>query len=1530
MVATSKVPMLKPGEYELWRMRMEQYIQLVDYYLWEVIENANAPLITQVVKGIETTIAPATVEEKAQRRLESKARSTLLMGIPNEHQLKCNSIKDAKSLLQAGEKRLQKLISQLEIHGESISQEDINQKFLRSLSPEWNTHTIVWRNKPEIDTLSLDDLYNNLKIYETKVKRTSSLTTNTQNVAFVSSNSTSSITRAVNTVHDVTTASTLATAVNSTTIDNLSDDVICSFFTSQPNNSQLENEDLQQIHLDDLEEMDLTWQIGMLTIRVRRFLKNTGRKFSLNGNETIGFDKSKVECYNCHKRGHFARECKAPRIQDTKHKESTRKTVPVETPALAALVSCDGLAISELRRKLEVTQKQKDEIQLTVEIFENSSKNLSKLIDCQIVDKCKTGLGYNAASPPYTGKFLPQKPNLFGLEEFVNEPIVTEPTIKKLAVETSEAKASAYKPKIDKGVIDNGCSRHMTENMSYLTYYEKINRGYVAFEVTPKKGKPQAKVQNGTMLIFSVSFQFYQMSPKNTSFKLYETIWGPVTILNTKDHLGKFDSKADEGFFVRYSLNSKSFRVFNNRTRIGEENLHIRFSENTPNIAESTKAYDDAESKSSQDDGFQPLSDDGKKVDEDPRQESKCKDQEKEDNVNNTNNVNAVGINKVNVVGANTNNELPFDPEMPALEDISTFNFSSNHKDDDEEADINNIDTTIQTLVDLPYGKRAIGTKWVFQNKKDERGIVIRNKARLVAQRNTQEEGIDYDKVFAPIARIKSIRLFLAYASLQYFMVYQMDVKSDFLYGKIAEVVYVYQPLGFKDLDFSDKVYKVEKTQYGLHQASRAWYETLSTYLLDNRFHKGNINKTLFTRRHKDDILLVQVYVDDIIFGSTKKELCNAFEKMMHEKFLMSSVGELTFFLGLQVKQKQDIIFISQDKYVAEIIKKYGFLGVKNASTPMETQKPLLKDKDGKEVDVHMYRLMIGSLMYLTSSRPDIMFAVCACERYQVNLKVSHRYAVKRIFRYLKGQLNLAFGIQDSPFDLVAYTNSDYAGASLDNKSTIREAKYVATSSCCGQATVKAKTINGKGQLQALVDGKNVLITESTIKRDIQLEDSEGVDCLTNAVIFEQLTLMGSTMASAIICLAANQKFNFSNYIFESMATPNELGSKGASSVGGLRCQETIGDTVAQTRPKRVSEISNDPLLLGVNTPQSSEDSLKHTELMKLCTKLQQRVIYLETTKTTQAMEIESLKRRVKKLERRKRSRTHGLKRLYKVGLSARVESSEDEGLGEEDASKQERIDDIDANEDIYLVNVHNDEDMFGVNDLDGDEVIVESVDVAEQAKEVVDDIALAKALMKIKSAKPKALKFMIQEPEQELFDKAMKKVNTFVDCRTELVEESSKKAKAEITQEGSLKRAGNELEQVRSKKQKVEDDKESKELKKCLEIIPDNGDDVTIDATPFKMLKIFDRKDLEVLWKLVKARFKKVKPVDHMDRFLLHNLKTMFDHHVEDNNILYYLLVEKMYPLTNYTLHHMFNDVKIQVDYKCEMVFELLRLVKK
>ncbi|GKB52792.1 putative ribonuclease H-like domain-containing protein [Tanacetum coccineum] len=280
----------------------------------------------------------------------------------------------------------------------------------------------------------------------------------------------------------------------------------------------------------------------------------------------------------------------------------------------------------------------------------------------------------------------------------------------------------------------------------------------------------------------------------------------------------------------------------------------------------------------------------------------------------------------------------------------------------------------VWTLVDLPSGKKAIDTKWVYKNKKDERGIVIRNKARLVAQGYKQEEDIDYNKVFARVARVEAIRLFLAYALFMNFPMYQMDVKSAFIYGTIEEVVCVCQPPGFVDPEFPEKVYKVEKALYGLHQAPRAWYETLSTYLLDNGFHRGQINKTFFIKRLKGDILLVQVYVDDIIFGLTKKSLCDEFEQIMHNRFQMSSIGELTFFLGLQVKQKKDGIFISQDKCVGEILKKFDFSSIRTASTPMETNKALTKDEDGEDVDVHLYSDYAGASLDRKSTTGGCQF----------------------------------------------------------------------------------------------------------------------------------------------------------------------------------------------------------------------------------------------------------------------------------------------------------------------------------------------------------------------------------------------------------------------------------------------------------------------------------------------------------------------------------------------------------------------------
>ncbi|GJW25152.1 ribonuclease H-like domain-containing protein [Tanacetum coccineum] len=827
-----------------------------------------------VVEGVETTIAPSTAKEKAQRRLELKARNTLLMGIPNEHQLKFNSIKDAKSLLQALRRelldqtfdRLQKLSSQLEIHRESISQEDVNQNFLRSLSPE-------------METL----------------------------------------------IPFATTASTQDTAVNSTTIDN-DNAVICAFFAK---------------------EIDLRWQMAMLTMRARRFLKNTGRKLTVNGNETIGFDKSKVECYNCHKRGHFARECRAPRNQENRNRESTRRVVPVETTTSNALISCDGLgdydwsdqaeegptnfalmAYSSISSNSKVKRTSSSSSSTNTQniAFVSANNSTNRAVN--------TAHGATTASNQATAvnltiidnlsdavicAFFASQPNSLQLD---NEDLqqIHSNDLEEMDLRYSRplglirSTGSVQLPQ-QKGNFarrcDNG-TEFKNKEMNQFCERKGIKREFSVARTPQQNGVAERKNRTlieaaRTMLVDSKLPTTFWTEAVNTACyvqdrllitkphnkTLYELFLGRklalgfmrpfgclVTLLYNIDHLGKFDDKANGGFFVGYSINSKLFRVFNSRTRIVEENLHVQFSVNTPNIAGSgpnwffdidaltksmnympvvtrnqsngnagTKACDDAGkarmesvpgkdyillplwtadppfsqiSKSSPDVGFKPSSDDGKKVDEDSRN-SEGIDQEKEDNVNSTNNVNVANTNKVNFVCGKTSIELPDDPNIPLLEDIvysdvgaeadmnildafmpvSLIPTTRVHKDHPVEQIIRDLNSAPQTrrmtknleghglfssvqqrtnykdfqnclfacllsqvepkkviqalqdlswieaiqdkllqfklqkvwtLVDLPNGKRPIGIKWVFKYKKDERGIVNKNKARLVAQ----------------------------------------------------------------------------------------------------------------------------------------------------------------------------------------------------------------------------------------------------------------------------------------------------------------------------------------------------------------------------------------------------------------------------------------------------------------------------------------------------------------------------------------------------------------------------------------------------------------------------------------------------------------------------------------------------------------------------------------------------------------------------------------------------------------------------
>nr|GEU68613.1 hypothetical protein [Tanacetum cinerariifolium] len=1119
----------------------------------------------------------------------------------------------------------------------------------------------------------------------TEVKGMSSSSTSTQNMAFVSSSNNNSTNRVVNTAQGINTAirvSTADTQVNTANIDNLSDVVICAFLASQPSSPQLVNEDLEQIYLDDLEEMDLKWKMAMLTMRARRFLKKIRRKLTVNGNETIRFDKTNVECYNYHKRGHFAREYRAPRSQDTKHKESTKKIVHVETPASTTLVSCDGLGDEFANKPVAENSK--------AESSQEKPKEVRKNTDALIIKEW--------VSDDEDGEMI-------------------QPKFKQKTVKTSITKIEFVKPKQpgkkarktikqgnpqidlqDKGVINSGCSRHMIGNMSYLTDYKEINRGYAAIEVVTDD------YSRFTRVFFLTTKDETTGILKSFINRIENLVDHKVNVIRC-DNGTEFKNREMNQFYEMKG--SGPDWLFNIDALTRTMNYEPIAAGTQSNGFAGTKARDNAGQARKE---TEP-------VNEDPSKGSKCKDQEQEDNVNSTNNVNVASRNRVNTVSENISSELPFDSDMPALEDISTFNFSNDHEDDDELADMNNLDTTIQ----------------------DERGIMIRNKATLVAQGHTQEERIDYDEVFVPVLRIEAIRLFLAYASFKDFVVCQINVKSAFLYGKNEKEVYVCQPPGFEDPNFLDRLYMVEKSM----------------------------------------------------------GLCIAFKKLMHEKFQMSSMGELTFFLGLQVKQKNDGIFISQDKYVGEILKKIGFTEVKNASTPMETQKPLLKNEDGEEVDVHMYRSMNGSLMYLTSSRPDIMFIVCACTRYQVNPKVSHLHVVKRIFRYLKGHLKLGLWyVKDSLFYLVTYTDSDYAEASLDMKSTIGGCQYL----------------------------KSRLISWQYKKQTVVVNSTTEAEYVAASSCYGQLLWIQNQLL---------------DYGYNFMHTKILIDNK-STICGGPKSHDTMSDTIAQTRFERVSKLSNDLLLVRGNTLQSDEDSMKLNELMELCITLQSRVLDLEQTRTTQANKIDSLKKRVKKLKKKQRSRTHKLKRLYKVGLTARVESSDDEQSLGDDASKLGRISDIDADEGITLVSTHDDAEMFDADkDLHGEEVFVAKQDenVVEKEVNAVQVQVSTAATTAIISIDEKRRKFFAAKRAEEKRNKPptqaqQRKIMYTYLKKTELVEDSSKRVGEKVTKESA-------------KKQKIDDDKEIADLKQLMKIIPE--EEIEIDAIPLAV------KSSIIDWKIYK-----------------------------------------------------------------------------
>ncbi|GJW60919.1 retrovirus-related pol polyprotein from transposon TNT 1-94 [Tanacetum coccineum] len=404
------------------------------------------------------------------------------------------------------------------------------------------------------------------------------------------------------------------------------------------------------------------------------------------------------------------------------------------------------------------------------------------------------------------------------------------------------------------------------------------------------------------------------------------------------------------------------------------------------------------------------------------------------------------------------------------------------------------IANNVWELVRQPKNMTIIGTKWVFRNKLDENCVVSRNKARLVTQGYNQQKGINYDETYVPVARLVSIRILLAYACALDFKLFQMDVKNAFLNSFINEEVNMAQPSRFINFEKPDHVYKLKKALYGLKQVPKAWYDRLKAFLIKHEYKMGMVDNTLFTKKKSSNLIIVQIYVDDIIFGSTCQDMCDDFAKIMHDEFEMSMMGELNFFLGLQIKQMEDGIFFNQSKYIKEMLKKFGLEDSKPMKTPMSSDTKLTKDEECESVDSTKYRGMIGSLLYLTASRLDIMFSVCLCARFQEAPKTSHLEAVKRIFRYIKGTTHLGLWYpKGTGIETVVYADSDHAGDYVDRKSTSGICTFVG---CCltswfskkqtalAISTTEAEYVSaGKACQQAL------WMKQALIDYDVRLDD---------------------------------------------------------------------------------------------------------------------------------------------------------------------------------------------------------------------------------------------------------------------------------------------------------------------------------------------------------------------------------------------------------------------------------------------------------
>ncbi|GJR00674.1 putative ribonuclease H-like domain-containing protein [Tanacetum coccineum] len=1164
-----------------------------------------------------------------------------------------------------------------------------------------------------------------------------------------------------------------------------------------------------------------------------------------------------------------------------------------------------------------------------------------------------------------------------------------------------------------------------------------------------------------------------------------------VTILNTLDHLGKFDGKSDDGFFVGYSLTSKAFRVYNIRTRKVEENLHIRFLEdklivsgdglkwlfdidsltksmNYVLVIASTNFNDFAglkvsigegttskETDTSQDyivmplwkdsslfdspsmnvshDEPEPSCDAEKKDDEGVSKASGVDDQERPES--STPNINTTGpsintasanlrtgslhINTVSPTVLTTRSNRPqsvsdiislrdnVTPEATNANlfgdetemDMSNLNASYHvpttpntriHKDHSLDHVIGDIQSGVQTrgmtktaneqgllsvayerkphedlntclffcflsqeepkrvtkalsdsawveamqeellqfklqkvwvLMDLPKGKRAIGTKWIFRNKKDERGIVIRNKARLVAQGYTQEEGIDYDEVFAPVARIKAIRLFLAYASFMGFMVYQMDVKSAFLYGQIEEEVYVCQPPGFEDPDYPDKVYKVVKALYGLHQAPRAWYETLAKYLLDNGFHRGKIDQTLFIKKQKGDILLVQVYVDDIIFGSTKKELCLEFEKLMHDKFQMSSMGELTFFLD-----------------------------VRTASIPMDTEKPLLKDSDGDDVNVYLYMSMIKEKSLVKDKQIEFLKLNASSLKHVKRgqdtkipqssgppIKVGDEAVHKELGDRMERAATTASSLErrqvkdaQTRFETPASKSELHKNHKVSILLTLDVDDFSRLHHHYLGTTTARITDDGEVEITAIIDGQVKTITEASLRRHLKLEDSDDAE------------------------IPQSQFPTQTQVADEAAFTSVDVDARGAATTDiGLEVGQGNGTMhKTPTRP-------HDSPLPRVHTLGSDEGSLQQNELMDLVTKLTDRVEVLENDlhqiKKVYSFALTKLILRVKKLEKKVKTN--------KARRRAMIVISENEDAEEDSSNQGRKISEIDKDPTILLV--HPEQDMefdFDLSTAEG--FTTASVPatttsasistVSPLRVSIAKDISGAETLVYIRRSekKKKDKGKAIMKEDESIQKKAKKQLEQERLGHKEAIilqEQINKEEKQRIARDaeiakyskkagGRLKRKVSNARKDKDKRQKMQDDPEKLTLKEYVEVISDSKEVISVIPLAVKSPIYASTRpgfDDLMLWGDLKIMFE---PDSNDEVWKNHQHQELIEWKLYDyyrvhslmlGEVSIHILVEKKYPLPHDTLTrmlqwklHVNNDVT-------EMTYELLRFIR-